>query len=316
MAALMIVGITTTLVIREPEVGTRQTDAFRSNADYLRFMSVFIMAIGTFIIGFFLSKGLGQMYRTILIDNFGVMHRLASFLTETARLAFSVMLGALVAWLLIRVRVVTYDHVRETYVDPIADFFRRYGTMTLVIIALIGTYRISDILMGVIANVFYLDVGFTKSQIATYTKFWGLWATIGGGFIGGVLSVRYGVIRTLFLGALLSAATNVLFAYVSRQGPDEMLLLMVIVADNGSAGIAAAAFVAYLSSLTSVSFTAMQYAVFSSIMTLFPKILAGYSGGVVDSVGYEMFFIGTAIVGIPVLFLIVLAGRLDTVNDS
>jgi PAT family beta-lactamase induction signal transducer AmpG len=170
--------------------------------------------------------------------------------------------------------------------------------------------------MGVIANVFYLDVGFTKSQIATYTKFWGLWATIGGGFIGGILSVRYGVMRTLFLGALLSAATNVLFAYVSRQGPDEMLLLMVIVADNGSAGIAAAAFVAYLSSLTSVSFTAMQYAIFSSIMTLFPKILAGYSGGIVDSVGYELFFIGTAIVGIPVLFLIIWAGRLGTTGDN
>jgi PAT family beta-lactamase induction signal transducer AmpG len=316
MAALMIVGITTTLVIREPEVDVRRAGAFRSNADYLRFMSVFIMAIGTFIAGFFLSKGLGQMYKTILVDNFGVMQRLASFITETSRLAFSITLGTVVAWILIRLRVATYGHVRETYIDPVADFFRRYGTMALVIIVLIGTYRISDILMGVIANVFYLDVGFTKSQIATYTKFWGLLATIGGGFIGGILSVRYGVIRTLFLGALLSAATNVLFAYVSRQGPDEMLLLMVIIADNASAGIAAAAFVAYLSSLTSVSFTAMQYAIFSSIMTLFPKILAGYSGGIVDSVGYEVFFIGTAIVGVPVLILVIWAGRLSTVSDS
>ena len=316
MAAMMIVGITTTLVIREPVIEARKTNAFRSNADYLRFLFVFIMAIATFIVGFFLSKGLGQLYKTILVENFGVMHRLASFITETGRLGFSVMLGAVVAWGLIRVHIVSYGHLRETYIDPVDDFFRRYGTMALVIIALIGTYRISDILMGVIANVFYLDIGFTKSQIATYTKFWGLWATIGGGFIGGILSVRYGVIRTLFLGALLSAATNVLFAYVSRQGPDEILLLMVIVADNGSAGIAAAAFVAYLSSLTSVSFTAMQYAIFSSIMTLFPKILAGYSGGIVDSVGYELFFIGTAIVGIPVLFLIVWAGRLNTVTDS
>jgi PAT family beta-lactamase induction signal transducer AmpG len=312
MAAMMIVGITTTLVIREPVVGARKTDAFRSNLDYLRFISVFIVAIGTFIAGFFLSKGLSQIYKALLIDTFGVIQQLAGFITETARLTFSVVLSALVTWVVVRARLVTSGHIRETYIDPVADFFRRYGLVALIIIALIGTYRISDILMGVIANVFYIDIGFTKSQIATYTKFWGLWATIGGGLIGGILSVRYGVLRTLFLGALLSAATNVLFAYLARQGPDELLLLMVIVADNGSAGLAAAAFVAYLSSLTSISFTAMQYAIFSSIMTLFPKILAGYSGSIVDSMGYELFFVGTALVGIPVLFLIIWVGRFST----
>jgi len=293
-------------------VGVRKTDAFRSNLDYLRFIAVFIVAIGTFIAGFFLSKGLSQIYKALLIDTFGVIQQLAGFITETARLTFSVVLSALVTWVVVRARLVTSGHIRETYIDPVADFFRRYGLVALIIIALIGTYRISDILMGVIANVFYIDIGFTKSQIATYTKFWGLWATIGGGLIGGILSVRYGVLRTLFLGALLSAATNVLFAYLARQGPDELLLLMVIVADNGSAGLAAAAFVAYLSSLTSISFTAMQYAIFSSIMTLFPKILAGYSGSIVDSMGYELFFVGTALVGIPVLFLIIWVGRFST----
>ena len=213
-------------------------------------------------------------------------------------------------------QLVTSGHIRETYIDPVADFFRRYGPAALIIIALIGTYRISDILMGVIANVFYIDIGFTKSQIATYTKFWGLLATIGGGFIGGILSLRYGVLRMLFLGALLSAATNVLFAYLAGQGPDELLLLMVIVADNGSAGLAAAAFVAYLSSLTSISFTAMQYAIFSSIMTLFPKILAGYSGGIVDVMGYEYFFVGSALIGIPVLFLVMWVGRFNTTGSN
>jgi PAT family beta-lactamase induction signal transducer AmpG len=181
----------------------------------------------------------------------------------------------------------------------------------LAILLLVGTYRISDILMGVIANIFYLDVGFTKAQIATFTKFWGLWATLGGGFVGGILSVRYGVIRILFAGAFLASASKLLFAFVAGKGPDENLLLMVIVADNGSAGIAAAAFVAYLSSLTSVSFTAIQYAIFSSVMTLFPKILAGYSGSMVDNMGYPMFFVGTAIIGIPVLFLIFWTQRLQ-----
>jgi PAT family beta-lactamase induction signal transducer AmpG len=227
-------------------------------------------------------------------------------------------MAGLAAWVCVQVHLVPLNHIKETYVNPIADFFRRYGMTALAILALVGTYRISDILMGVIANLFYLDVGYTKSQIATYTKFWGLWATLGGGFLGGILSVRYGVGRILFLGAFLAAATNVLFAYVAGQNPDEFLLLWVIVADNGSAGIAAAAFVAYLSSLTSVSFTAMQYALFSSIMTLFPKILAGYSGSMVNNVGYAWFFIGTAIIGIPVLFLIIwtlhLQKRIEATN--
>ena len=110
--------------------------------------------------------------------------------------------------------------------------------------------------------------------------------------------------RILFLGALLAAATNVLFAYMATQGADTTLFMAVIIADNMSGGLASAAFVAYLSSLTSISFTAMQYAIFSSLMTLFPKILAGYSGTMVDSLGYEWFFIVTAALGIPVLILI------------
>jgi len=310
MAAMMIVGITTTLLIQEPEGNTANHTAFASRMDYLRFLFVFIAAIGVFICGFFLTRNLENSYRMIFINDFGAVKQLAGFIAQAGRFAFSLLLSALVAWALIRMRVASYSHLHETYIAPVADFFKRYGKMALVIIILIGTYRISDILLGVIANVFYIDVGFTKSQIATYTKFWGLWATIGGGFVGGILSVRYGVIRILFLGAILSAATNILFAILAGRGPDEMLLLAVIVSDNGSAGLAAAAFVAYLSSLTSVSFTAMQYAIFSSIMTLFPKIIAGYSGGIVDSIGYEAFFIGTAVIGIPVLFLVLWAGRL------
>lgn len=316
MAAMMIIGITTTLLIKEPERSEAGPGAFKSQTDYLRFLVVFIAAIAVFISGFFLTRNLANSFRMLLVNRFGAVAQLAGFIAEAARFAFSLMSGAVVIWGLIRIGVASYRHVHETYVAPVADFFKRYGRTALVILILIGTYRISDILLGVIANVFYIDIGFTKSQIATFTKFWGLWATIGGGFVGGVLSVRYGVIRILFFGAVLSAATNILFAVLAGQGPNEALLLTVIVADNGSAGLAAAAFVAYLSSLTSVSFTAMQYAIFSSIMTLFPKIIAGYSGGIVDSIGYEAFFIGTAVVGIPVLFLVLWAGRLVATTNG
>jgi PAT family beta-lactamase induction signal transducer AmpG len=124
------------------------------------------------------------------------------------------------------------------------------------------------------------------------------------------------VIRVLFLGALLSALTNVLFAFMAHTEPSTIMFVAVIIADNLSQGLANAAFIAYLSGLTNISFTAMQYAIFSSIMTLFPKILAGFSGTVVDGIGYSAFFIGTAIIGIPVLYLVILAGRITVIKKK
>jgi PAT family beta-lactamase induction signal transducer AmpG len=133
--------------------------------------------------------------------------------------------------------------------------------------------------------------------------------TILGGFLGGSLALRYGVMRILFLGAVLSAATNLLFLLLAQSGANVPMLVVVIAADNLSAGLASAAFIAYLSGLTNISFTAFQYAVFSSLMTLFPKLLGGYSGNIVDSIGYSSFFLITAALGIPVLLLVYLAGR-------
>jgi PAT family beta-lactamase induction signal transducer AmpG len=133
--------------------------------------------------------------------------------------------------------------------------------------------------------------------------------TIVGGLIGGLLSMRFGVMRILFLGALLSAATNLLFMILATVGYDITWLYIVISADNLSAGLASAAFIAFLSSLTNISFTATQYAIFSSLMTLLPKLLGGYSGTMVDAIGYSNFFLLTALIGIPVLVLIMVASR-------
>jgi MFS transporter, PAT family, beta-lactamase induction signal transducer AmpG len=182
------------------------------------------------------------------------------------------------------------------------------------ILALIGTYRMSDIVLGVISNVFYQDLGFTKDQIADITKTFGLVMTLVGGFLGGGLALRFGVMRVLFQGAVLAAATNLLFILLAGAGPNLWLLILVIAADNLSAGMAGAAFVAYLSGLTSVSFTAFQYALFSSLMTLVPKLFAGYSGTIVDALGYNAFFLLTALLGVPVLLLILLARRLVPVE--
>ena len=237
--------------------------------------------------------------------------RLSGFLVEAVRLASSVGLAALAGWVAILLRAAPAAMLRETYVDPFADFVRRYGRSSILLLVLIGTYRISDIVLGAVANVFYLDVGFTKDQIAAISKTYGLFMTLAGGFVAGFMAVRYGVIRTLYLGALLSSVTNLLFAYLATVGNSEWLLIAVITADNLAGGIATTAFIAYLSSLTNFSFTATQYALFSSIMTLGPKLLAGYSGMLVESLGYSTFFIGTALIGLPVLVLVNMAGKID-----
>ena len=303
MAAAMSVGVLTTLVIAEPT--TRDTSMpSRSTGDYAGILFMCLAAVTGFILVFYYSSEpaakLSHMLAGVLGADAG-----ARFLVETARLGTGVVAAWLVATLMIRTGVVSRAMMQDTYVAPLKDFFRRYGlNSALLLLLLIGVYRISDIVLGVIANVFYQDVGFTKPEIAGVVKTFGLFMTIAGGFLGGLLSVRYGMIRILLLGALLSAVTNLLFIVLAAVGHDLSMLYLVISVDNLSAGLASAAFVAFLSSLTNVQFTAMQYAIFSSLMTLFPKILGGYSGTIVDSMGYSHFFMLTALLGLPVLILV------------
>ena len=194
-------------------------------------------------------------------------------------------------------------------VSPFADFVRRYRWHAVLLLALIATYRMSDVVMGVMANPFYRDMGFSKDEVAAVSKVYGVVMTLAGAFVGGVLSLRFGVLRTLAAGALLSAATNLLFAWLATRGHDLAFLVFAVSADNLSAGIASSAFVAYLSGLTNVAYSATQYALFSSVMLLLPKYLAGWSGWAVDHFGYVSFFVGTAVLGLPVLLLVWLVGR-------
>ena len=186
-------------------------------------------------------------------------------------------------------------------VEPFADFLRRYRWQAVLILALIAVYRISDVVMGIMANPFYVDMGYTKDEVAAVTKIYGVVMTLAGAFVGGVLSMRFGVMRVLMLGAVLSAASNLLFAWLASRGHDLPALILVVSADNLASGIASAAFIAYLSSLTNVNYSATQYALFSSMMLLLPKFLAGYSGKYVDAFGYINFFNATACLGVPVL---------------
>ena len=164
--------------------------------------------------------------------------------------------------------------------------------------------------MGIMANPFYVDMGFTKDEVAAVTKVFGVVMTLVGAFVGGLLSLRFGVMRVLMLGAVLSAASNLLFSWLSTRGHDVTALIWVVSADNLASGIASAAFIAYLSGLTNIRYSATQYALFSSMMLLAPKFIAGYSGAFVDAHGYAAFFTGTALLGVPVLVLVALAARL------
>ncbi len=188
-------------------------------------------------------------------------------------------------------------------VGPFVDFFRRNGWLALTILLLVAIYRVSDITMGVMANPFYLDLGFSKSEIASVTKVFGFFMTIAGSFLGGVLVARYGLGGPLVAGAALVAATNLLFALLAGIGPDLQWLVVVISADNLAGGLSNVVFIAWLSSLTSTAYTATQYALFSSLMTLPGKIVGGFSGIVVDASGYAPFFLYAAVIGTPAIML-------------
>ncbi|WP_430755069.1 AmpG family muropeptide MFS transporter [Magnetovirga frankeli] len=308
MAATLLVGLATTLIIDEPEVN-RSLETQRDTRDYLGFVALFAIALAGFILGFVYSADVAASAKAALASALGNRH-LAEFLVELLRLGLALLLAVLLARLCILAGLVKRQMVQETYIEPIRDFFARYGLgLAWLLLALVGLYRISDIVLGVISNVFFQDLGFTKTEIASVVKTFGLFMTLFGGFLGGFLAMRFGVMRILFLGALLTVLTNLLYLLLASAGNDLFILYFVISADNLTAGLASAAFIAFLSSLTNVSFTAVQYAIFSSLMTLLPKIIGGYSGTMVDSLGYSNFFIIASLMGVPVLLLVKLAQK-------
>jgi PAT family beta-lactamase induction signal transducer AmpG len=191
----------------------------------------------------------------------------------------------------------------EAIVRPFADFFQRNATQAVSILLFIGIYRISDMVLGVMANPFYLETGFSGLQIFGYVKTVGLFAVIGGAAVGGLSVARYGLGGPLVFGAVILALTNLSFAGLAVLGANIPFLIITIFADNLAAGFTGTVFIAYLSSLTNVSYTATQYALFTSLMVLPGKLLAGFSGIVVDQMGWVSFFVYASLMGVPAIFL-------------
>lgn len=189
-------------------------------------------------------------------------------------------------------------------VCPFTEFFARNGKLALLILAFIGVFRLSDITMGVMANPFYIDMGYSKDEIASVTKVFGLIMTMVGAAAGGVLVVRFGIVRMLLVAAIMVAGTNLVFAWLATQSADIALLAVVVSADNLSGGLAGSVFIAYLSGLANRAYTATQYALFSSLMLLPAKFLGGFSGDIVDATNYVFFFSYAAVLGLPAILLV------------
>ena len=501
MAAVMLIGIITTLVIREPKVARVSKEYKRS--DYYRLVAVFFVAVTAFVLSYIFS---GQITEA-LKASFAIQDNFLLFCLEAIRFIGAGAIAFFTGFVLTKAGIVNQQMAYETWVNPIADFFKRYGVkLALVLLLLIGFYRISDIIAGVISNVFYQDLNFTKEQIAEAVKIYGVIFSLIGGFLGGLLAQKMNIMKLMFVGAVLASSTNLIFiglvksghqmsdvqvqvgdqrytapvdevgywkldvpkqnletaklvqvtaaysdikesqsaympylshsshdvamqllpitsdntihqdfkanslvvqgqlvgaelqendkiviqlgvdkfdakldkdgvfsaavdvkkmiaapqhkliAYLEQNGKvvnqvehvyavdlntakpsldvdvlpiktvtdsdsveitgkvikpySQAWLYFAIIVDNLASGLAGAAFIAFLSSLTSVSFTAVQYAIFSSLMTLTPKILGGYSGTIVTNIGYPNFFLMTTLIGIPILFLVVWVGVL------
>ncbi|GAB3371666.1 MFS transporter [Spongiibacter taiwanensis] len=301
MAGVMLVGLITTLLISEPTARGNNSYPYSAKA-YSRFFIAFLLAISAFVLVLLEAPAAPVAFA-------GVSQHVVAFFYQALVLVVGGVAALVVFSGLLRAGLVDRELLAESYTQPIMDFIRRYGRVALWVLLLIGFYRVSDIVLGVIANVFYQDMGYSKDEIASVTKIFGVLMTIAGSFLGGLLTLKYGVMRMLMAGAVSVSLANLAFMWLAGIEANLSALIVVIAADNLSGGLAVAAFVAWLSSLTNVSFTATQYAVFSSLMTLFPKLLGGYSGVVVETVGYSNFFLLASLLGVPVMVLIAFVAR-------
>ena len=198
-----------------------------------------------------------------------------------------------------------------SFVEPLRDLLSRYGAVLIAILALVAIYRLPDFVSGVMANPLYIDLGFTKSDIATVSKLYGVWIGIAGAFGGGVAVARLGLMPTLILGGVAASSSHLSLALLASKGASLPLLTLAVSVESFASGFAGAALIAYMSSLVSPVFAATQYALLSSLYALPGKLIGGLSGVMVDEFGYVRFFLATAAIGIPVVALSLTVWRMQ-----
>jgi PAT family beta-lactamase induction signal transducer AmpG len=199
----------------------------------------------------------------------------------------------------------------DAVVGPFAEFFRVYGWIALLMLAMISFYRLPEFVMGPMANPFYHDLGLSKDVVGAVRASIGLTASLLGIAAGGFSALRFGHVRTLIIGVVLQSLVIAAFAILAYQGPSIRLFGAVMAADNFGVSFAGVALVTYMSSLTSLGYTATQYALLSSAYTYVGKFAKGFSGVIVEQLasgrtlleGYALFFIGAGLLGFPALVL-------------
>ncbi|WP_046864086.1 AmpG family muropeptide MFS transporter [Microvirga massiliensis] len=248
-------------------------------------------------------------YRLALICSGAGALYIAEFVSWTRAyeaMAALMLVGVIGTLLAPRIDIITKRErftVASAVIEPFADLIRRKGTMLVAILALVALFRLPDFVAGVMANPLYIDLGFSKTDIANVSKLYGVWIGIAGAFAGGIALGTLGLWPTLVTGAAVAAGSNIMFAILARAGADITLLVFTISIDNFASGFAGSALIAYMSALTAPGLAATQYALLSSLYALPGKLIGGVSGVVVDTYGYPALFLGTAAIGLPLVAL-------------
>ena len=196
----------------------------------------------------------------------------------------------------------TPKSVKEALVDPLVEYFKRQGALW--ILAFILLYKMGDTMASAMTTPFYLDIGFSKTEIGAIVKLFGFWATIAGALIGGVLMLRLGINRSLWIFGFLQAISTACFALLARIGHSVPALSGVIAFENLSSGMGTAAYIAFMASITNKRFTATQYALLTSLMGV-PRVLASApTGFLAKNLGWVSFFIACTLIAIPGVLLL------------
>ncbi len=208
-------------------------------------------------------------------------------------------------------------HLRHPGYGAFADFFWRHGYIALLILCFVSFYRLSDIVMGLQAKTAYADMGYGPAAVGLVSGFYGIWITFIGVAAAGVSALTLGLKRSLIIGAIVSVAGNLTFAWLVNQSPDSLTpLFIAITADNIAGGYAGTIFIAYMSSFVNKSFAGTQYAIFSSAWSLGPKLVGGASGYLVQTFGYTDFFLMSAALGIPAIILSFFVNSMKADRDA
>jgi PAT family beta-lactamase induction signal transducer AmpG len=199
--------------------------------------------------------------------------------------------------------------LENAVVEPFADMVRRQGWMIVAVLAFVLLYKLGDAFAGVMANPFYIKIGFSKAEIASVSKIFGFVATILGTFLGGVLVARMGVVKALLLCGVLQMGSNLMFAWQAMVGHDIYALTLTIAVENLSGGMGSAAFVAYMSGLCSLTYTGTQYALLSSLAAVGRTLVASSAGKLAEQLGWVEFFVLSTLVAAPGLLLLLALRR-------